>query len=216
MTKNIIVFLGAPGAGKGTQATLVAGELSLEHMSTGELFRQAVQRGDELGQKVKAFIESGALVPDEITVRMVLDRLTGIPQGGIILDGFPRNLAQAECLDGALGGVGTLKGVVYIRVDRFELVRRLGGRWLCLACQSPHTRDSAQGGPAVCMKCGNELYQREDDKPATVEKRLEVYFEQTQPLIEYYRKKGKLIEVDGEGDPRVVTGRIVAAMGGFS
>ncbi len=216
MAKDIIVFLGAPGAGKGTQAALVAGAMELEHMSTGELFRQAVQRGDEMGRKVKAFVEKGALVPDEITIQMVLGRLTqpSIARG-TIMDGFPRNLAQARSLDSALGKLGqSLKSVVYIKVEQSELIRRLASRWLCRMCQSPHARDSEKSGPSACSKCGGELYQRADDTPSTVKKRLEVYFSETAPLIEYYKGRGKLVEVDGEGDPKLVTGRIVKALGG--
>jgi adenylate kinase len=209
----IIIFLGAPGAGKGTQAAGVAREMDMAHISSGDLFRQAVERGDALGRKVKTYMEKGALVPDEITTRMVLDRLTQpSKQKGIILDGFPRNLVQAESLDGALKDRGkTVNSVVYIRVAQPELVRRLLNRWLCRRCQTSYTGDGAAG---ACQKCGGELYQRTDDSPETVTKRLEVYFRDTAPLIDYYRRHGKLTEIDGEGDVKNVTGRIVSAVGG--
>lgn len=212
----IIIFLGAPGAGKGTQAAGVARELNLAHISSGDLFRQAVERGDDLGRKVKAYMEKGTLVPDEITIQMVLDRLAKpSQQKGIILDGFPRNLAQAESLDRALDSQQkTVRRVVYIRVEQPELVRRLSARWLCRACQAPHTRETAGGQPDTCQKCGGELYQRADDSPETVKKRLEVYFRDTTPLIDYYERQGKLVEIDGEGAVDNVTDRIVSAVGG--
>jgi adenylate kinase len=208
----IVIFLGAPGAGKGTQAAAVASEMDLAHISSGDLFRQAVERGDELGQTVKAYMEKGALVPDEITIQMVLNRLAQpSQQKGIILDGFPRNLAQAESLDKALEKAGKdVRAVVYIRVEQPELIRRLSNRWLCRQCQAPYARDA--GG--TCEKCGGELYQRADDSPDTVKKRLEVYFKNTAPLIDYYQHKKKLVEIDGEGDVELVTGRIVRALGG--
>ncbi len=188
----------------------------MAHISSGDLFRQAVERGDGLGRRVKAYMEKGTLVPDEITIQMVLDRLGWpSPQKGIILDGFPRNLAQAESLDAALNvQQKTVFGVVYIRVEQPELVRRLSTRWLCRKCQAPYTRETADGQPAVCQKCGGELYQRADDSPETVKKRLEVYFRDTTPLIDYYQCQGKLAEIDGEGAVDIVTDRIVSAVGG--
>jgi len=212
----IIIFLGAPGAGKGTQAAGVARELNMAHISSGDLFRQAVERGDELGLKVKAYMEKGTLVPDEITIQMVLNRLAQpSSQKGIILDGFPRNLAQAESLDRALSAQEeAVWRVIYIRVEQPELIRRLSTRWLCRKCQAPHTREAAGGQPSVCQKCGGELYQRADDSPETVKKRLEVYFNDTTPLIDYYLRKGKLAEVEGEGAVNIVTDRIVSAVGG--
>ena len=214
--KAIFIFLGAPGAGKGTQAAGIAREMDMAHISSGDLFRQAVERGDELGRKVKAYMEKGALVPDEVTTQMVLDRLAQpSKQKGVILDGFPRNLAQAESLDKALKSQGKNVGwVVYIHVAQPELVRRLSNRWLCRQCQTPYTRSGAAGDADACQKCGGGLYQRTDDSPETVMKRLEVYFRDTAPLIDYYRRQGKLAEIDGEGDVQKVTGRIMSAVGG--
>jgi adenylate kinase len=208
----IVIFLGAPGAGKGTQALGVAQQMNMAHISTGDLFRQAVERGGALGRQVKGYMDKGALVPDEITIQMVLERLVQpSKQRGIILDGFPRNLVQAESLDRALENQGkAVSSVVYIRVAQPELVRRLSSRWLCKRCQTPHTRDEA----VACQKCGGELYQRADDSPETVKKRLEVYFKDTAPLIDYYRRQGKLAEIDGEGEVKQVTGRIVDAVSG--
>jgi adenylate kinase len=208
----IVIFLGAPGAGKGTQAIGVAREMDMAHISSGDLFRQALERGDDLGHKVKVYMEKGALVPDIITIQMVLERLAQpSKQKDVILDGFPRNLAQAESLDQALEDQGkTVNSVVYIRVAQAELIHRLSNRWLCRNCQLPYARD--RGG--ICEKCGVELYQRVDDSPETVKKRLEVYFRDTAPLIDYYIRQGKLAEVDGNGDVKGVTTRIVKAIGG--
>ncbi|MCL2140730.1 MAG: adenylate kinase [Dehalococcoidia bacterium] len=214
---KIAVFLGAPGVGKGTQAALVAQQMQMSHLSSGDLFRQAVERGDELGKQVKAIMESGALVPDEITTQMVLDRLSQSSSArGVILDGFPRNIVQAESLDKALTEKQGRKVDVAVCIDvaQEELIRRLSLRWLCRKCQTPYNRDAEDVTPLVCEKCGGELYQRADDAPDTVLKRLQVYFAATMPLIEYYKQCGILIEVDGGGSVESITARIVLAMGG--
>lgn len=205
-----IIFLGAPGAGKGTQAVRVAQELGLVHIASGDLFRQAVSRGDELGLKVKNYMEKGMLVPDEVTIGMILEKVSQ-SRGGIILDGFPRNLGQAEALDEAFRKRNKIiDKVVYIKVPEAELMRRLSGRWLCRNCQMPYNRQSSP--PKVwnrCDRCGGELYQRPDDRPETVKKRLKIYFNETAPLVEYYRQRDKLLEVDGEGSVEKVTRRII-------
>ena len=205
-----IIFLGAPGAGKGTQAMRVAQELGLVHIASGDLFRQAVSRGDELGLKVKNYMEKGMLVPDEVTIGMILEKVSR-SRDGIILDGFPRNLGQAEALDEAFRKRNKIiDKVVYIKVPEAELVRRLSGRWLCRNCQMPYNRQSSP--PKVwnrCDRCGGELYQRPDDRPETVKKRLKIYFNETAPLVEYYRQRDKLLEVDGEGSVEKVTRRII-------
>lgn len=205
-----IIFLGAPGAGKGTQAMRVAQELGLVHIASGDLFRQAVSRGDELGLKVKNYMEKGMLVPDEVTIGMILEKVSQ-SRGGIILDGFPRNLGQAEALDEAFRKRNKIiDKVVYIKVSETELVRRLSGRWLCRNCQMPYNRQSSP--PKVwnrCDRCGGELYQRPDDRPETLKKRLKIYFNETAPLVEYYRQRAKLLEVDGEGSVEKVTRRII-------
>ncbi|MDD3677772.1 MAG: adenylate kinase [Dehalococcoidales bacterium] len=210
-----IIFLGAPGAGKGTQAIGVAKEFGLISIATGDLFRQAVERGDDLGKKVKEYMEKGTLVPNEITVQMVLNKLSEPEsQNGVILDGFPRNLGQAEALDEAFEKENKkIDSVVYIKVEEQELIRRLSGRWVCRSCQSPY---SIQGAlteeQKKCSKCGGELYQRPDDNLETIKNRLKVYFNETAPLIEYYRNTGRLVEVDGEGEVGEITQRIIKAL----
>ena len=210
-----IIFLGAPGAGKGTQAIGVAKEFGLISIATGDLFRQAVERGDDLGKKVKEYMEKGTLVPNEITVQMVLNKLSEPEsQNGVILDGFPRNLGQAEALDEAFEKENKkIDSVVYIKVEEQELIRRLRGRWVCRSCQSPY---SIQGAlteeQKKCSKCGGELYQRPDDNLETIKNRLKVYFNETAPLIEYYRNTGRLVEVDGEGEVGEITQRIIKAL----
>ena len=212
-----IVFLGAPGAGKGTQAARVAQQLKLAHIATGDLFRQAQARGTALGLEAKAYMEKGALVPDEITIKMVLERLAAPDcKGGVIFDGFPRSLAQAQALDKALARQGkAVDKVIYIKVAEGELLKRLGGRWICRQCQAPyHEISSPPKIKGKCDKCGGELYQRADDTEETVKKRLVTYFNETAPLIDYYSKTGKLMEVDGEGVLENVERRIVESLKG--
>ncbi len=210
-----IIFMGAPGAGKGTQASMVARKLNLVHISSGDLFRQALEQGTELGKQAKAYMERGILVPDEITIQMVMERLSAPDcDNGVILDGFPRNLPQVEALDSALGEQGkAIDKVIYIKVSEEELIRRLSGRWLCRQCQAVYNMvNSPPGVAGKCDNCGGELYQRPDDKPKTVKKRLNVYFAETAPLIDYYRRQDKLLEIEGEGSVEEVSQRIVAAL----
>jgi len=212
-----IIFLGAPGSGKGTQAAYVAQKLNLVHIATGDLFRQAVEQGTGLGMKVKSYMEKGVLVPDQITIQVVLERIAAPDcEAGVILDGYPRNLKQAEALDRALvQKAKAIDKVVYIRVPEEELIKRLGGRWICRNCQTPyHAVDSSPRVWGRCDKCGGELYQRPDDTVEVVKKRLEVYFAQTAPLIDYYNQAGKLLEIDGEGEVSEVGNRIIAALHG--
>ena len=207
-----VVFLGAPGAGKGTQAMRVAKKLRVAHIATGDLFRQAIEKNTEQAQKAKPYIESGRLVPDEITIQMVLERIAAPDCAeGVIFDGFPRNLKQAEALDKALEGEGKLiDGVVYIKVSEKVLIERLGGRWICRNCQTPyHALFSPPRVAGKCDKCGGELYQRPDDTPETVKKRLVVFEAETSPLIRYYTDQGKLLEVDGEGAEDAIETRII-------
>jgi adenylate kinase len=210
-----IIFLGAPGAGKGTQAAELARERKLAHVATGDLFRQALERGTELGLKAKSYMEKGVLVPNQITISMVMERLSEPDcANGAILDGFPRNLEQAEALDKALSQEGkAIDKVVYIKVSEEELLKRLSGRWICRKCQTPyHITDSPPRVPGRCDKCGGELYQRPDDNEVSIKKRLEVYFAETAPLIDYYNHGGKLLEIDGEGGVAEVARRIKAAL----
>jgi len=210
-----IVLLGAPGAGKGTQAAVIARETGAVSIATGDLFRQALARGTELGKQAQAYMEKGLLVPDEITIRMLEDRMAAPDTGsGVILDGFPRNLAQAGALDRTLQKQSrAIDRVVYIKVPEEELLRRLSGRWVCRNCQSPyHEVDSPPRVAGRCDRCGGELYQRPDDRRDTVKKRLQVYFAETAPVIDYYRQAGKLLTVDGTGSAAEVSRRIIAAL----
>ena len=212
-----IIFLGAPGAGKGTQAARVAQELKLVHIASGDLLRQALEQGTELAIQARSYMEKGMLVPDEITIRMVLERISAPDcESGVIFDGFPRNLRQAEALDEALLEQGkAIDKVVYIKVGEKELLERLGGRWICRQCQAPyHAENSPPRVRGKCDQCGGELYQRPDDTVGTVKKRLEVYFAETAPLIDYYTQAGKLLEIDGEGDVNEVGRRIATALEG--
>jgi adenylate kinase len=197
-----VIFLGAPGAGKGTQAAEVAKELKLAHIATGDMFRDAQKKGTALGLKAKEYMDQGKLVPDEITVAMLLERIAAPDcRQGVIFDGFPRTLAQAEALDKALTKQSkSIDKVIYIKVDEEELLTRLSGRWICRQCQTPyHEVASPPKIKGKCDRCGGELYQRDDDKPATIKERLKVFFAQTAPLIDYYTKAGKVAEVKGVG-----------------
>ena len=210
-----IILLGAPGAGKGTQAVMLAEKLNLVQVASGDLFRQALAQETELGIKAKSYMEKGQLVPDEITIQMVLERLSAPDcENGAILDGFPRNTQQAEALDKALAQQGkAIDRVVYVMVSEEELLKRLSGRWICRNCQAPyHAVDSPPRVAGRCDRCGGELYQRPDDNVETVKKRLEVYFAETSPLIDYYNQAGKLLEIKGEGGAAEVNQRIVAAL----
>ena len=210
-----IVFLGAPGAGKGTQAVEVAKELKLAYIATGDMFREAQNKGTAMGLKAREYMEKGRLVPDEITVAMLLERIsTPDCQRGVVFVGFPRNLAQAEALDKALAKQSrAIDKVVYLKVSEEELLKRLGGRWICRQCQTPyHEITSPPKVDGKCDRCGGELYQRADDTPATVKERLKVYFAQTAPLIDHYTRAGKLAEVNGEGSVEEVRHRILDAI----
>jgi len=210
-----IILLGAPGAGKGTQAVMLADKLNMVQVASGDLFRQALREETELGKKAKTYMDKGQLVPNEITIQMVLDRLAAPDcENGALLDGFPRNIEQAEVLDKALTEQSkAIDKVVYIKVSAGELLKRLSGRWICRDCQAPyHAVDSPPKVIGKCDRCGGELYQRPDDNAETVKKRLEVYFAETSPLINHYRSAGKLLEINGEGSASEVNQRIIAAL----
>ena len=198
-----IVLLGAPGAGKGTQAELLAEHLRIPHIATGDLFREALRGETPLGRQAKAYVDRGELVPDAITIAMVGERLAAPDsQRGVILDGFPRTVEQAEVLDEALAERGQRVDLaIFIQVRVEILLQRLSGRWICRDCQGVyHTLYNPPQTPGVCDVCGGELYQRPDDRPETQRHRIEVYLAQTAPLIEFYRQRGLLVEVDGEQD----------------
>lgn len=210
-----IILLGAPGAGKGTQAALLSRKLKLAHVASGDLFRQALANGTELGKQAKVYMEQGKLVPNEITIKMVLERITAPDcQDGIMLDGFPRNVEQAKALDQALKQQKkAIDKVVYIKVSETELLKRLTGRWICRKCQAPyHEVSSPPKVAGKCDKCDGELYQRADDNIETIKKRLEVFFAETAPLIDYYSKAGKLLEIQGEGTMEEISERIIFAL----
>jgi adenylate kinase len=202
-----IVMLGAPGAGKGTQANLLAEKTNLPHVSSGDLFRENIKNQTELGKLASSYIDAGELVPDDLTIKMVVDRLSRPDCAkGAILDGFPRTSAQAAALDETLAETGQQIDVVpFIRVPEEVLIQRLTGRWTCKQCgRIYHTSFNPPAEPGVCDIDRAELYQRPDDRAETVTNRIKVYFEQTAPLIEYYRERGVLVEIDGNRDIELV------------
>lgn len=206
-----VILLGAPGAGKGTQAALLAKEMGLAHIASGDLLRQALERGDELGTVAQSYMQKGLLVPDKVVIRMILERIASPDcDRGFILDGFPRTLGQARALAQALGAEGIDK-VLYIDVSEEELVSRISERWLCRNCQAPyHMTNNPPQLPGRCDHCGGELYQRPDDTKETVRKRIEVYLAQTMPVIDYYGKSSRLVRVNGEQDIHAVTRDLLA------
>jgi adenylate kinase len=211
-----LILLGAPGAGKGTQAATMAAATGLAHIATGDLFRENIRNETELGKQAKLYVNRGELVPDELTVRMLLDRLERPDcQKGCLLDGFPRTLDQAKALDAALKDRGqAVDKVLYINVGEEEVVARLAGRWTCRQCGAIyHEQHNPPQVGGRCDKCGGELYQRDDDKPETVRNRLAVYNQQTAPLTDYYARAGKLVEVNGEHDAGSVGQDLLKAAG---
>lgn len=198
-----LILLGGPGAGKGTQAKLIVEEYKIPQISTGDMLREAVKQGTELGKKAKEYMDKGELVPDEIVIGIVRDRLKQPDcEKGFILDGFPRTIAQAEALDKMLDEIGKkIDAVINIYVPEEEIVKRIVNRRTCKKCGAIyHLIYSPPKESNKCDKCGGELYQRDDDKEETVRERLRVYKQQTEPLIEYYEKKGILYNVDGTKD----------------
>ena len=195
-----IVMLGGPGAGKGTQAKIIAEKYKIPHISTGDIFRANIKEGTELGKKAKTYMDAGGLVPDELVVDLVADRLTwDDTKNGFVLDGFPRTIPQAEALTKALADMGTaLDYAIDIEVPDQAIIDRMGGRRACVSCGATyHLVNIPPKTEGKCDHCGSELILRDDDKPETVKKRLDVYHEQTQPLIEYYKGRNLLKEVDG-------------------
>jgi adenylate kinase len=210
-----IVFLGAPGSGKGTQAKQLMAERSMVQISTGDLLREAVAAGSELGQRAKAAMNAGELVSDEIVLGMIRARLmAGDTESGFILDGFPRNLVQAHALEEVLTEIGKpLEAAVLLEVDFGVLMQRLTGRRTCsVTGQLLNIYFSSESALEACREAGGELIQRDDDNEDTIANRLNVYTEQTEPLVEYYRRKGLLREVNGEGDMADVFERLMTAL----
>ncbi|UYN89795.1 MAG: adenylate kinase [Anaerolineales bacterium] len=212
-----VVLLGPPGAGKGTQAGIVAKAMGLAHISSGDLFREHIKNQTDLGKRVDAILKRGDLVPDDVTIAMIRERLKQPDcANGAILDGFPRTPAQAQALNGMLAEFGGEVDVVpYIQVEEAELIDRLSDRWVCRAHGHVYNANSNPPKTAgVCDIDGSELYQRDDDKRETVEKRIRVYFEQTAPLIEHYRGEGRLVDVNGAQEIAQVTEDLLKALPG--
>ena len=210
-----ILLMGPPGAGKGTQAEKLVAQFQIPHISTGDMFRAAVQNGTELGKEAKRYMDAGGLVPDAVTIGIVRERLTQADcSKGFILDGFPRTKEQAKALDGILKDLSIhLTGVVNIGVPDTELVSRVTGRRICKACGATyHIAYNPSKVEDMCDKCGGVLYQRDDDKEATVKRRLEAYHSQTAPLIDYYKKQGVFIDIQGMQDINKVYADLLAAL----
>ena len=211
-----IVMLGAPGAGKGTQAKKIAAKYNIPHVSTGDIFRANIKGGTELGKEAKSDMDAGKLVPDELTVRILLDRVSEEDcRNGYVLDGFPRTIPQAEVLDKELSKAGEkIDYAINVEVPDEDIVGRMSGRRGCPKCgASYHLKYIPPKKEGICDACGSELVLRDDDKPETVKKRLKVYHDQTQPLIDYYKKQGALKEVDGTVDPEDVFKAITDILG---
>ncbi|WP_455950494.1 adenylate kinase [Eubacterium sp.] len=211
-----IIMLGAPGAGKGTQAKMIAEKYNIPHISTGDIFRANIKNGTELGKKAKSYMDKGQLVPDELTLDLIMDRFKEDDcKNGYVLDGFPRTIPQAEALDTALKANGEkVDFAIDVDVPDENIVKRMGGRRACVNCGATyHIVYSPTKVEGKCDKCGEELIVRDDDKPETVLSRLEVYHNQTQPLIDYYNKQGILKTVDGTVDMKDVFKAIVDILG---
>ena len=211
-----IIMLGAPGAGKGTQAKKIAAKYDIPHISTGDIFRANIKNGTELGNKAKTYMDQGLLVPDELVVDLVVDRVQQDDcKNGYVLDGFPRTIPQAEALDKALAEFGDkIDYAIDVNVPDENIVKRMGGRRACVGCGATyHLVYAPTKTEGICDVCGQQLVLRDDDKPETVKKRLDVYHDQTQPLIEYYKKAGVLAEVDGTLDMEEVFQAIVRILG---
>ena len=211
-----IIMLGAPGAGKGTQAKKIAAKYDIPHISTGDIFRANIKNGTELGNKAKTYMDQGLLVPDELVVDLVVDRVQQDDcKNGYVLDGFPRTIPQAEALDKALAALGDkVDYAIDVNVPDENIVNRMGGRRACVGCGATyHLVYAPTKTEGICDVCGKELILRDDDKPETVQKRLTVYHEQTQPLIDYYKKQSILKTVDGTQPMEKVFADIVAILG---
>lgn len=210
-----IIMLGAPGAGKGTQAKMIAEKYAIPHISTGDIFRANIKEGTKLGEEAKQYMDQGLLVPDELTVKILLDRVAKEDcRNGYVLDGFPRTIPQAEVLDQALNGLGDkIDYAIDVNVPDENIIKRMSGRRACLSCGATyHVEHIPPQKEGICDTCGEKLVLRDDDKPETVQNRLHVYHEQTQPLIDFYTQKGILKTVDGTKDMEAVFHSIVSIL----
>ena len=211
-----LIMLGAPGAGKGTQAKMIAAKYEIPHVSTGDIFRANIKNGTELGKKAKTFMDAGQLVPDSLTVDLLIDRISQPDcANGYVLDGFPRTIPQAQCLEDALKERGeAVDYAINVDVPDENIVKRMGGRRACVKCGATyHIVNIPPKKEGICDNCGSELILRADDVPETVQNRLNVYHEQTQPLIDFYNTRNVLKEVDGTQDMKVVFEDIVKILG---
>lgn len=211
-----IIMLGAPGAGKGTQAKKIADKYNIPHISTGDIFRANIKNGTELGRKAKEYMDKGLLVPDELTLELIMDRFKSDDcKNGYVLDGFPRTIPQAEALEKALSEAGEkIDFAINVDVPDEAIVARMSGRRACVSCGSTyHIQYAPAKKEGICDRCGKELILRDDDKPETVQKRLDVYHTQTQPLIEFYTDKNVLVNVDGTAEMEEVFKAIVNILG---
>nr|WP_314461688.1 adenylate kinase [uncultured Clostridium sp.] len=211
-----IIMLGAPGAGKGTQAKKIAEKYQIPHVSTGDIFRSNIKEGTQLGRKAKEYMDQGALVPDELTIGMLMDRIQKEDcKDGYVLDGFPRTIPQAESLQKAITEMGQrIDFAINVDVPDENIINRMSGRRACISCGATyHIVYNPSKVPGVCDVCGSELVLRDDDKPETVKKRLSVYHDQTRPLIDYYKEAGVLVNVDGTQDLNKVFSDITDILG---
>ena len=215
MTTTHVILLGPPGAGKGTQALQLAERTGLLHLATGDMFRENVRNQTELGKQAQRYMDRGELVPDQLTIQMLLDRLNRPDaQLGSLLDGFPRTIEQAEALDAALAAQNAqISAALLIHVENEEVLRRLGGRWSCPDCGAVfHQTFSPPQTEGQCDRCSAALIQRDDDQPEAINRRLHVYAQQTEPLIDYYQRSGKLRRIDGARQPDAVAADLLDAL----
>ncbi|MBN2073231.1 MAG: adenylate kinase [Actinobacteria bacterium] len=209
----MLVLLGPPGAGKGTQAKNIEKKFGIDHISTGDILRSEIKKNSVLGMKVREYVENGKLVPDSLIIEIIKEVISSNgTKNGFLMDGFPRNIRQADMFSGMLDELGIkLDRVINIVVDREEIIKRLGKRRVCKLCHAVSSVNNGEDS-AICPKCGGELIKRKDDNGEIIRRRLEVYEEETSPLIEYYRKKGILLNIDGSGTEEEVTGRIFESL----
>lgn len=210
-----LVLIGPPGAGKGTQAKMLEGRLGVAHISSGDLLRSAIREDSDKGREAKTYMERGELVPDDLVMSLIEEELVRQNGHGFLLDGFPRTVGQAEALTGMLKRLDRgIDAAVSLRVPAEELIARIGGRRTCRVCGAMyHMKFDPPRNDSICDKCGGELYKRDDDNDDTIRARLSVFHRQTEPVLDYYRERGKLHDVDGLGSPNEILERVVAAIG---